>query len=367
MEVGKPYTISWRVTNTGPVAATGGWVDRLSIRDEYFVLHTQPRLESLPAGASYLATAQVTLPARTPGGAQTLTVRVDDQKQVGEGSETNNAASRPVAVAAADLAVTAFTAPDTVAPGETVRVSWTITNLSTVAATGGWTDELRLQNLPNDPNYYSVVLTRVDVPSLAPSESYILTRDVVIPATASGAKRWVIQTRYGLTQGDMTDANNYAFAAVTVGLPNLVLASAQVGETPPASGTPTPLVAGRPNTFTWTVRNEGPAAANATWYDSFYLSTDATFSIVQDIVVGVVERPSDPVVPGGTYTLTATFTVPDAVGPFTHLFFVANSNRTQVETDPADNSFALPVEYRRATLSDLTVSAVRPVASAVSR
>ena len=114
---------------------------------------------------------------------------------------------------------------------------------------------------------------------------------------------------------------------------------------------------------TWTVANSGQFPANANWYDSVYLSDDATFSGGSDRILGARWAGSNtPLATGSNYSGTLNITLPTTTTGNRFLLFVAddayNYGNGQGETNENDNVFALPINISSADL--VLESAIAP-------
>ncbi|NBP51397.1 MAG: hypothetical protein EBU70_09530, partial [Actinobacteria bacterium] len=133
---GEPVTISWTVINSGTVAASGTWNDRLFLSSDDQLggdelVHTLPFSGTLAVGESVSRTATVRLPMRL-GDFQVIAVTDGPAASAGagaglvtEGSETNNAGvSATIAISPAYRATVAA-AVDVAAPGAAVPLTGT--------------------------------------------------------------------------------------------------------------------------------------------------------------------------------------------------------------------------------------------------
>ncbi len=137
--------VAW---TTGNAAATGAWTDRLylSVTPTWSAnaisLGAQTFDGPLEPGASYGGSISVTLPLSNalPEGTYYLLVRTDDGHQVDEADETNNVHWRAIELSLPnlpDLAVSQIQAPAHANAGQSIPVSWTVTNLPGHATVSG--------------------------------------------------------------------------------------------------------------------------------------------------------------------------------------------------------------------------------------
>ena len=113
------------------------------------------------------------------------------------------------------------------------------------------------------------------------------------------------------------------------------------------------------STVTWTVKNEGDAAAGTSWSDRLYLSTRSGPCCMDMTPVATVSRPAA-LAPGASYTSTKLVTVPN-VAPGSYWLHVSpDDGRVLPERDEANNSRAIPVTV---TAPDLVAAALTAPAS----
>lgn len=134
------------------------------------------------AEASALVNLSVTMPANLPPGAYYIETFVDPANEIDEADETNNRSERlNIELRGADVAVSnVSTGVSTGHLGQTVPVQFTLSNLGTAHAT----DFLYAVYLSKDNDVITRQDTRVllsEPVSLAPRESRVITRFVMIP------------------------------------------------------------------------------------------------------------------------------------------------------------------------------------------
>jgi CARDB len=275
------FTVSWTVQNTtnAVIPAGGGWNDVLSANG--FYLTTVRRPGALAVGASYTASAIVTLPPQIGAGPVTLSLTTDAGAEVYEHTfETNNTRTATSSlVYADDLLVQSLGAPGTAASGQPLTVSWQVRNAGpdrTLAS--AWADELYLStNNVLDGNDLRVArLGNANGSQLISGGQYAQTTTFTLPQGLSGAYFLIARTAID-PNGALNDhnpANNQQVIgkAITLTAPaDLVIV-----------GTPTvpaTALAGQQVTIGFTVRNTGtgPTPA-ASWNDGIYLNTSPTMS-----------------------------------------------------------------------------------------
>lgn len=141
---------------------------------------------------------------------------------------------------------------------------------------------------------------------------------------------------------ETNETNNSLFVPVTVINPDLQPVAFQ------ASG---PLVAGQPMQFTWTLVNNGPGIVqNLTWFDQFYVSTNAVWD-ANAIFVGSHGYAANLAV-GGRLTNTTSLTLPvTPSGDYYLILRVAPSTYGYIiESTKTNNDYVLPAHL---TVPDL--------------
>ncbi len=368
--VGQSIAVSFDVANQGGEAAATGWSDLVyySTKPTYdssavSVGYFYPSQVPLGAGASYIDSGNVTLPSSLPIGAGYLLFVVDAYGDQGESDKTNNVVSLPITLAAADLAVTAVTAPSSAAFDSLISVSWTVTNQGGVAAPGNWTDAVYISSQP----YWQYGATQIATfnesshSGLAPGADYTDTRNITIPSyLRSGDVYLIVRSDVYSSTGDANRQNNFFATPIHLSpsAADLTVSSA----TAPATG-----VLGGSIAVSWTVTNQGTKDASSNWYDTVYLSTKPTFDNTAVSLHALSAPPagSSPLAPGASYTLNDNLYLPGSTTGALYLLFVTNSNHNQSESDSTNDVYALPITIAAPDLSVSTASA--PAAAALGQ
>ena len=303
---GRAVDVTWTVRNRGDRPAMQDWYDLV-----YFVSDdgTQKELiyseymgvqSPLDVGEPYIVTRSITLPNYLSAGSGRLVVETDGKldsqnpTRQPEAVEANNSASSsPVTVRAADLIVTAATAPAELAVGTATELTWTISNDGTtpaVAPNVGWVDAIYLSS--NTGELGTFLTTKSRTTELSAGGTYTQTASVtperILPGNyflvfvanapvAGGSSR---PTRPVV--GETNARNNTWSVPVVVKAADLVVTNVIV---PPG------VNAGDEIDVTWTVRNAGTATALGGWTDSLSIgSSNASLPH------------TNPLLPGESYT-----------------------------------------------------------------
>jgi RHS repeat-associated protein len=356
--VGATIGVTWDVKNQGAVAANADWYDRVVIStdqvfgnsdDTYLTEVWQGSLTPLAAGATYSRTLNVTLPS-TATGDRYLLFKADNYNYQGEIDENNNVYSVPINISASDLQITATSAPSTAILGETVELTWTVTNNGTGAASQDWYDRVFLSNnqtLDGGDVQVTSELIGSQTP-LAAGASYTISKNVTLPSFAPGNQYLLIVADRDNYQGEISENNNLAAVAISLTAPDLIVSNASV----PASGT-----VGKSIEVSWTVQNQGTSAAPTDWYDRIYLSNDAVFDanadtyITQDLI-----STQTPLAAGASYSTTRNINLPNFATGNRYLIFVADGSGSQGETNESNNIRAAAINLNAPDLivSDIT-------------
>jgi subtilase family serine protease len=355
---GAGLTASWTVRNqgTGDSAVTR-WTDRVMLsldgtpgNEDDVVLLTLEHEGLLAAGATYSIVNQlVSLPLSVPPGDRRLFVVTDAGGGVYEAAREDNnlSATRALTVtrSTADLRVAAVSVAPSPGDGDgpvtlevrsedVVTVRWTVENSGVVAPNAGaWADAVYL-SASGALDDQAILLGTVGVGTPpAPGAAYSRAEEFVLPAELAGEFRVLVVTDATGEVIEENRANNLLAGLDTV---RVTLRPVPDLEVVAISG-PAEAYSGQPAEFTWTVRNNGPAAAPGEWFDRVYLSADATFDPDEDMFVGYAARPAG-LAAGESYTQTVDLTLPREVSGLLQLVVVCDgSDRVNERGAEANN------------------------------
>ncbi len=348
--LGSEVPLSWTVTNAGGGPASAAWTDAVYASPSStfnsataVLVATSPALSTLAAGASYTQAESVSLPAAALGDGYLLFVANNDAAQA-ETNTANDAFPLAISLQAPSLAVTSVTAPTTANLGDTVPVSWTVTNNGAVSTVAGWTDAVYLSDSPTlDGSSTLVGNFAAPVNSgLAASASYTQNEQVTLPYAMTGSDYLVVVADSNgsqpLTTGSATVSNA---AAINVSAPDLAI----------AASAPSSAVLDEPFNVSWTVTNSGSVAANASWEDAVFVSNSSTFDPQAATPLTTVDAPSA-LAAGASYTSNATVTITHNLpaGQY-YLYFVADRNNDQGQSNEADKVYQVPLTVSGPALS----------------
>ncbi|MCF4969755.1 hypothetical protein CV014_22890 [Nostoc sp. CMAA1605] len=361
--VGATLSITWDVTNQGTVAANADWWDRIVIStdqifgngdDTYLTEVWAGASTPLAAGATYTRTTNVTLPT-TATGDRYLLFRADNYNNQGETDENNNVRAVAINISAADLQVTSTNAPTAAVLGETVELTWTVTNQGTGTATRDWFDRVYLSsNETLDGSDVQVTSEYISTQTpLAVGASYTISKNVALPNFTPGNQFLLFVADRDNYQGETNENNNVRVVGINLSAPDLIVSNASA----PTTGT-----LGKSIEVSWTVQNQGTTSASADWYDYIYLSNDQVFDANSDTyVTQELISTQTPLAANGSYTITRNINLPNVATGNRYLIFVADGSQQQGETNNTNNTRTVAISLNA---PDLVVSnIIAPVES----
>jgi len=315
---GREISVEWNVKNVGfDPTSTDLWEDSIylsedpQLHDEDILLSTFEHQGVLAANGQYTQTRTLRFPADVEGSFYIL-IKTDSHfsNQVFEyDAENNNVMAAAIQVNAAptpDLHVLSTRIPLTAWSGQTLPVEWTVENRGLAEAVplfGQWHDSLYLSRDP----YLDV---QADLKLGSYAQSGVLTTGTSYTAQQSGRlPKGQTGPFYLLASADSTDHidegdrenNNLGVSAETVEISLPPPADLAVVEVLPPTHQ---VVYGEPACWGFQVANHGQLAAVGRWWDSFYLSTNATWEIGDPRVARVQQTNDVPV--GADYQVELT-------------------------------------------------------------
>ena len=310
---------------------------------------------------------RVRLAAQTlPAGAYTMTIGPDIRDFAGNAmnqnanttnGEAGDAFSVNFNVNLANLDVGPVTLNVTdVFFGETVEVTWTVTNTGSQPTSGSWLDRVYLST--NSTVGGDLLLDTIAAPpaplvTLNPGDSYTVTRTVAIPFNAGlsdGAYFIIVRTddAGGLSEQDELDNTDSATLNIaTPVLPDLTI-------TPTIA--PTAAQSGSVVHLEWTTSNSGTAATTGSWVERIFLSTNTTVS--GDDAKLFERTVSSPLAAGGSINATADVTIPiDRFGDGMHLIFVVDAlDQIEEFTNEGNNTAVTNIDVTLGPIADLSAT-----------
>jgi large repetitive protein len=367
---GQTISLSWTVTNQGDARA----IDRYNpsnLASDGIYLSSDTKFDSsdtfiknisvpgslpLDPGNSYTMTDTLKLPSSSTGGYRYLLIVADSSDYVVEVNNANNVYAIQTSIPGADLLVGNVSAPLEGKLGETISVSWTVTNQGNVNSISSWADEIYLSN---DTVFDSsdLFLGSKAASSLNAGMSYSSSLNTKLPTSNLGGSKYILVVSNKFKTVSETDAsNNFSASAIQVSGADLTVTSAttvnttSLGQTIPVS---------------WTVKNQGSAGTTAQWEDAIYISKDNILDGSDIFLKRQVASGSTSLNAGSSYSLSQNITIPgNAPGGNVYLLVASDWINTQAETIENNNVFALPIQVDFGV--DLIVSnAVAPAIASV--
>ncbi|MDN5787881.1 CARDB domain-containing protein, partial [Pseudorhodobacter sp.] len=385
---GGPLALQWRVTNSGSrETRVSNWVDRVflsldgSLDGQDFLLGELRHEGTLGIGEGYDAALNVTLPQGISGN---YTVYIETDSTFGKGGtyqvstirpglaglsaasdavkefkgEGNNSTSGTIAVTAAitaDLVISALEIPQRAINGQTLNLTWEVTNSGAIPTGGGWRDLIYLSrdaSLDTRSDFYLGFHDHMT--GLDAGASRAVSLSARLPKGLSGS--W-----YVFVVADPL-GNSYSGAVFEDGAEENIRSSAQpllIDQVPPSDLLPSDVevsggsAPGDTVEVTWTVTNQSAEAAQGSWVDAVWLSKDGDWDI-GDIFLGHFTRTGG-LAAGQSYDGALTAELP-VVADGTWRVIVRTDARNTVNegSDEANNTLAaaapLTIQSPRLTL-----------------
>ena len=388
--LGQPLSLSWTVTNNGTATTSVSyWEDEVYLSQSptydssavfvgsyYPYIYDRPAELPLGPGQSYTVSQQFTTPTTLTPGNYYLLVRADGPDYYSYQPQSD--ASQSVASAAivltagsgggggsnsvsnVDLVVSAATAPATVALGGTIPLSFTVTNQGTDATSQSWSDAVYLSNSPIlNTNYATQIADFSNVSALDGQASYTANDNITLYSYDTGytlGKSYLVfvANSYG-NQPEVNNSNNSFAVPITLIAPSLTVTTATVtGST----------VEGSSVQVSYTVQNQGAAAATGYWYDAIYLSDTPAFDASTALQLGsFYQYHGSSLSVHGTYSNDYTVTLPAWTTGSRYLLVVADTyGYVDVPGVSVGNVFAIPITL---TVPNLAISDVSVAPSTV--
>ena len=375
---GETITVSWTIQNLGNLAASGPWQDQIFLSNDQVLggdtlLFTNPGNGPLVIGANYSRSVQVMLPNDVMGsGTRYILVKTDTSGVVTESNEGNNVgASLAITMTptpAPDLVVNSVSGtPPNAVFGDSVPISWSVTNNGNASATGVWNDRVYLSTNATFQPDVDIPLSAnpVGMSPLTPGGMYSRNLMVAIPPnyTDTGTYYLLVRTDDGSTVTESNENNNVvasgAISLTPTPGPDLVVES--------VSGYPVSAAFGSVVPIQWTVRNLGNLDATGIWQDRAYLSTNTSFEPGVDQALSLILTGESPLAVGASYNRSGNVTLPVNFTTTGYYYLLVRTDDSTVIGEPneANNVLAGAVIQLTPTPSpDLVVSSVVPPTTA---
>jgi subtilase family serine protease len=352
--LGETVSLSSTVKNLGTVAADSEWYDYVLISDDEFFDNSDITVSSrwaggnspLAVGSSYTFNSNISLPNNTAIGDRYLLFLTDGANQQSETDGSNNVRALPIQLTAPNLVVSA-TAPTSAILGQTISVSWTVSNQGAISANADWYDTVYIsddQIWDSSDTYVTQVWTSNNTP-LGAGASYVINQNILLPQTKVGDRYLLFVTDDYDYQGETNETDNVIATPISLNAPDLVVSAATAPEMGVVNGTVN---------VSWTVTNQGDFTASTDWSDSVYLSTNDIFGDFDDRLLNSQSITTQtPLAAGSNYTINRSINLPNVIAGNYHLLFRTDRTSQQGETDENNNVKAVPITLKA---PDLVVS-----------
>jgi len=241
-----------------------------------------------------------------------------------------------------DLVPTVLSPPPSAVAGQSILISWTVTNQGADPANPNWWDRLYLSTDTVISNDDTIIQDNngdaIHTTALAAGGSYNNSETVPLPGNLSPGTYYVIvRTDVNTSVAESNESNNDLAVPITITQPDLV---------PTALTPPNSALAGQSITIAWTVTDQGNGAASPNWWDRLYLSTDTVISnddtIIQDNNGDAIHTTA--LAAGASYNNSETVPLPGNLSPGTYYVIVRTDvNTTVPESNESNNDLAAPI------------------------
>ncbi len=365
------WTVEDHSTNTGgsspegiPSTLINAWVDAIYIsqtstvgpgaipiayQDDYTDPVNQP---TLSIGESYAETQTIQLPSHMSGTWYVVVVPNVFGTASAEPAETSDEGSVAVPITvtpAPQLQVNSVSAPTSGVGGQSIPVTWTVSNQGFASTNAGisqqpgngsapptvseWTDAVYLSTsttlVTSGSGAATLLGTFQHIGNLDPLESYIETQQVTLPSDIQGP--FTIFVEADSTKGVFEASDTYGSPAVPV--TNYDPTPINITPPPPADlqvtsiAAPSSAGSGLPVSIGWTVTNTGSGATSTnSWSDELVLSSEDDLTTTSDNVVLGTFTHTGSLASGAQYTTAGTVTLPVGISGTYYLFVTADVN-----------------------------------------
>jgi len=327
---GEAILVEWSVLNSGVHSATGTWSDACYLSTnlifdpvEDIRLGEFMRPVELDSLQSYTQTNAFPLPARIEGDYHLFMV-CDSRDQLYEyqGEENNVLRIEPaltITDPVADLIAVGLNAPTNAFAGQSLSLSWHVTNAGVVAADAPWTDAIYLStNATFDPGTDLHLTSAVRNSDLATQTVYRVTNSLTLPGSIEGSYHLIFVTDLHHEVYEKTFTTNNIFVQSI----QLIDQAADLANTSVIA--PSNAVAGELLPVSWGITNAGTAPAYAPWVDALYLSSNGTFEPAIDTELVSISHDFDLPV-SLAYSISNSLLLPDHLEGSFHLLFVTDA------------------------------------------
>ena len=379
LQSGGVMHIAWNDANTGDLAASSDWYDRVVVtRDgtvtlDTYLYHSASTEGAVIAGGSLARSYDYTLPDGDAGvGNFQVTVTTDGyysyqyEFNAAGTAESNNSATSSTVTSTitpyADLQVHNLTVtPSSLQSGDVMHITWNDANTGDMVADSNWYDHIVVSNTSTGVTLLSTTLYHnasaegvvAAGGSLARSYNFALPDGVAGVGNLSiTVNTDVYNYQYEYNAGGTGESNNSATTTATATLApyaNLILTDIQA---------PVGALAGRPSQVSWTVANTGDRAATGSWSEQVWLSSDDL--IGGDQLLGTFYYTGNNLAasgqPGNSVTRTESVTLPSFSEGAYRLVVRVDTGNAVFELNETDNAVIDDVTFGLGAALSLTLN-----------
>ncbi len=241
---GQPFNVTWEVTNSGNGSALASWSDRVwlssasnSISGASLLTSSTAVVSPLQPGGSYSNGTAISIPlnAQSQPGAYWLVAQADGTTWQPESNEGNNLRSVPLTLTMPplpDLVAGRLAAAASVSSGQTVTLTYAVTNSGSASLTNAiWRESVYLLSDSglNETNVQSLLGSGVALATftvtntLSAGTALIRTQAVAVPLNSLLANtRFVVAVDVANTVIESNETNNIALATNVTVIPALL-------------------------------------------------------------------------------------------------------------------------------------------------
>ncbi|NCR78286.1 MAG: hypothetical protein GPI92_23480, partial [Microcystis aeruginosa K13-06] len=258
-----------------------------------------------------------------------------------------------------NLTITEATAPTTASASQTITLSWTGKNDSSVTTGSSyWYDQVVFSKNDiygdSDDIYltYQYISNSNGLP-LEPNETYTASSTVTLPSYVAGSGYLLFKTDAFNYQVESNENDNVYAQAINIAAPNLIVTNVTAPTTASASQT---------ITLSWTGKNDGSVTTGSSyWYDQVVFSKNDIYGDSDDIYLTyqyISNSNGLPLEPNETYTASSTVTLPSYVAGSGYLLYKTDAYYNyQVESNEDDNVYAQAINIAAPNLIITNVTA----------
>ncbi len=362
---GQVLDLSWIIKNIGAGDTENrNWVDRISLSADtiYHGSNIDPYLKAvgnfsaLDPDSIYLSSTSVTLPQNITG-EYYIFINTDNNSNISEEEEQDNIKFSEkftvLLTPPADLQVTLIQNPNNTISGQTLDVTYTVSNeREGETPNNNWKDRMYISE-DDLLDGGDVLLKNINHTGILQGDSaYTEIVSVDIPISISGTYYIIVQTDYNNDVYEFAnEANNIGVGnpinIVLAQLPDLIITDFIA----PAVADNTEVIS-----VYWQVSNNGISAGWPSWIDNIYISPTLSDTIPEDVILLDNTYREDSLQISETYTSLLEVPIPDTISGPHYLYLSVDGNSALFESiGEANNTARLPIEVRS---PDLTIPSI---------